>query len=478
MGLFEQVRAELAARRKPGAVRDWPVGKGTMLPFDPRYGHEDARFSPESYEDYIATSNQIYSAATLRARLLSGLKLRLYRGEGSSRKDASSSPAASVLRYVNPHWTPSRLARMDELSMCLWGESYWAVERGPDGVPREIWWMKPSRVRPIPHEDSYLSGFLYEPIAGGQPIEFGAHEVVWFRYPNPIDEFSPLSPLAAARLAADTGNDMMKANQALFTNGLALGGLVVPTTDKVVFSPDQAIELEELLQRRWSGSDKAHKWAVLRFEAQLKELGVTPKDAEYLGGLNLTLRQVANAYGIPSPLLNDMEFATLANVRELLKALWTLTLVPDSQLRAEEIAEQFLPMFAGRGPDAAEYDYTRVPELQEAASEVWARERQAIEIGRKTINEIREANGEPSVAWGDVWWAPVNKAPVSGPDGFDTAPAAEPERAPVDEPASDDDPAADPAINAAAEEEAQRLLLAAFGRTPTKANGFHRPSSL
>jgi len=410
MGLVERIQAALT--KQPGE-RAWPVGKGAVWPLDARDGHDDSRFSPESYENYVVTSNQIYSAATLRARLMSGLRLRLYRGEGPARKEITSGPAYDLLRHVNPYWTPRRLAWMDELSMCIWGESYWAIERDANGVPREIWWMKPSRVRPVPDENNYLRGFIYDPIVAGESIAFDVDEVVWFRYPNLIDEFSPLSPLAAARLAADTGSDMMKANQRLFTNGLMAGGLIVPTTDKVVFTPEQAQELERLLDRRWTGADKAHRWSVLRFEAQLKELGVTPKDAEFLGGLNLTLRQVANAYGIPSPLLNDMEYATLANVRELLKALWTLTLVPDSQLRAAEIAEQLLPRFPGRGPDSCEYDYRDVPELQESASEQWARERQAIEVGRKTINEVRRENGEPPVPWGDVWWCPVNKFAVA-----------------------------------------------------------------
>lgn len=414
MGLLERIQAAL---NPPTNERTWPVGKGVVLPTDRIQGHDDSLFSPESYGSYLVTSAEIFGVVSLRARLMSGLHLQLFRGYGPSRKEITTGPAVDLLRKVNPFWTAARLARMDELAMCLWGETYWAVERGPDGMPTEIWWLKPSRVRPVPHESGYLSGFLYEPVLGGKPIPFTADEIVWFRYPNPLDEFSALSPLAAARLAADTGHAMMTANRKLFDNGMMAGGLIVPTTDKVVFSAEQAGELENLLDKRWTGADKAHRWSVLRFEAQLKELGVSARDAEFLGGLNLSLRQVCNAYGVPSPLLNDMEHATLANVRELLTAVWSLTLVPDSQLKSAEITEQLLPMFPSqRRPDFAEYDYTRVPELQEAASEVWARERQAIESGRKTINEVRLQAGEPPVPWGDVWWCPVNKFAVSAED--------------------------------------------------------------
>jgi HK97 family phage portal protein len=389
------------------------------------YGHDDSLFSPEEYGDYLATSNEIYSAANLRARLISSLPLDLFRGSGQKKVRDETSPAAELLRYVNPFWTQKRLGRMDELSMCVWGESYWAIERDPRGRPSEIWWMKPSRVKPVIDAEQYVKHFIYEPIIGGEQLKFETNEIVWFRYPNPLDEFSALSPVVAARLAADSASAMMKSNQNLFVNGLQMGGLVVPK-DKITFSETQAEELQLNLERRFKGVDKAHKWLVLRYEAELKGMNVSPKDAEFLGGLRMTLKQIGNAFGIPVPLLNDMEGATLTNAREYQQILWAHALKPDADLRAGEIEEQFLPLFRG-GADHAAFDYSGVEALQEAKSESWARERQAIDVGRYTINEIREKNGEPPVKWGDVWWAPVNKFPVDSEDSAPPSSESKPE---------------------------------------------------
>lgn len=432
MGLFESFQQEMERRRQPAHLT-WSVGSGAVPLGDQYHGHSLSQHSPVEYGDYIATSNEIYSVASKRARLLSGLTLRLYAGTDSDKREITTGPAHRLLNYVNPYWTPRRLARMDELAMCVFGHTAWAVERDRSGMPSEIWWVKPDRLTPVPHEKEYLSGFLYEPISGGPPIPFSPDEIAWFRYPNPVDEFAPLSPLSAARLAADSASAMMKANRNLFTNGMQLGGMIVPTGEQVTYSTQQAQELEDLLDLRWRGVDKAHRWAVLRFDAQLKALGVTPRDAEFANGLNLTMKQVCNAYGMQSALLNDLEHATLSNVRDLERHEWVSTLVPDSQLKADEIQEQFLPLFGrtpGRStPDHCEYDYSTVAALQESEGEKWTRERQAIEIGRKTINEIREANGEPPVKWGDVWWAPVNKSAVKGADSMpqgDTTPAEVP----------------------------------------------------
>lgn len=426
MGLLDRVNDQ----RRRGARAAWPVGNGSLIGGEGIRGHDDERFSPEVYGDYLATSNDIFTAANLRARLMSSLDLNLYDREGPDKQLVTSGLEYDLLRYVNPFWTRRRLARMDELCMCVWGETIWALEPGPDGrTPGEIWWLKPSRVKPVPHDSGYLAGFLYHPVSGGPPIAFRPDEIVWHRYPNPMDEFSPLSPLAAARLAADTSAAMVKANRDMFKNGLSLAGLVVPATDKVSFSSDQAEDLELQLRKRFSGSENQHRWAVLRYEAQFKPMSVTQKDAEWSVGLNLNLRSVANAYGIPLPMMNDMANATLANASEYEKVLWIHTLVPDSQLRADEIVEQFLPRFRTRTRHA-EFDYSKIAALQESETEQWTREVEAMRAGALTINQWRRSKGMPDVPWGDVWWAPVNVSAVtdasSAPEG-DTSPSTLPE---------------------------------------------------
>jgi HK97 family phage portal protein len=419
----------ISERAKSWGRRSWPVGVGTVDAADRYWGHQDP-YVPAEYGEYVATSNEVYSAASLRARLMSGLPLKLYRGRGNDKQLIESGPAVDLLRRVNPHWTWPRLARMDELAMCVWGKTFWALEPGRDGRPAEIWWLRADRCRPVPHETAYLdpeTAYVYEPVMGGPLIEFRADEIVWFRYPHPLDEFSALSPLVAARLAADSASAMQKANKLLFDQGLLGGGLIVPATNKVDFSPEQARDLERQFASRMKGVDQAHRWAVLRFEAKVQALSISPRDAEFINGLGLNQRQICNAYGIPSPLLNDLGESNMAILAELVRAMWSHTLVPDAQLRSAEIVEQLLPRFAGMrdAPDYAEFDFGTVAALQESQSEAWAREAQALDRGAMTINEWRARQGLPRVEWGDVWWAPVNKSAVtdaaSTPQG-DTSP--------------------------------------------------------
>lgn len=412
MGFLDRI-AEVHHGAKPAL--SWPVGQDVIGA--PAFGHPSP-FDQEKYGEYIATSNEIFSAVSLRARQMAGLQLNLYKGRDADKKlTPLEHPAAKLLDYVNPFWTPERLNRMDEMSMGIWGESYWAIEKDAFGTPTEIWWLKATKVKPVEDRDQYLKGFIYTS-ATGERIPFTPDEIVWFRYPHPGDEFAAMSPLAAARLAADTASAMTRSNEQLHNQGLQLGGVIVPAKDKLTFKEGQAEELEQLLDKRWSKPKNRARWAVLRYEAQFLPMNITPKDADVVAGLNLALRQVLNVYGIPSPLMNDMEHATLANVKELVRWLWEGALQPDAKLRAAEIREQFLPMFKAPGsPDWAEYDFTKVAALQESQSEAWTRDAQAMDRGAITVNEWRRGKGMPDVAWGDVWWAPVNKAAVNSATG-------------------------------------------------------------
>lgn len=468
MGVVEDFRARL---RRPRGGRAWPVGKGELVAPDYAYGHDQSQFSPEEYGDYLATSNDIFAVATQRARLLSSVPLRFYRGSGANKVERPESAAARLYRQVNPYWTSERLNRVDELSMSVWGESYWALEY-QGGQPAEIWWLKPSRVRPVPHETEYLRRFAYHSVSG-EVLMFEPHEIVWQRYPNPLDEFSPLSPLAAARLAADTSAAMMRSNRAMFANGLQAAGIITPPADKVTFSEQQASELERDMTRRLSGADKAHRWAILRYEAKFQQLQLSQRDAEFVAGLGLTFRQVCRAYGMQPALMGDMDNATLANATVFERIEWTRALVPDAALRAGDIREQYLPRFAGRGaPDHCEHDLTAVPALQESATESWTREAQALDRGAITINEWRKGKGMPPVAWGDRPWLPVNKAPV-GADGALELPEQPAGKTPPDDEVNPASPAPQVSGEKALDHMAARRLLSQID-WPRALNGARR----
>jgi SPP1 gp7 family putative phage head morphogenesis protein len=186
----------------------------------------------------------------------------------------------------------------------------------------------------------------------------------------------------------------------LFEQGYQLGGYVAPEEGRT-FTREQAKELEEDMARRFKGVDKAHRWAVLRFKAEMKSLGVTPKDAEFLGALAWSLEEACRAYKIPLDMVGGQR--TYENVRASDRAFWMRAMLPEAKFVSSEVVEQLLPMFQSR-PDVVELDTSHVPALQEEEGEQWKREEGQIKVGAITVNEWRETKGLEPVEWGDERW--------------------------------------------------------------------------
>lgn len=356
--------------------------------------------SPTAYGEYIARSVGVYACATLRAENLSGLPLKLYRGIGEGRELVEYGALVDLLRKVNPFWTFSQLVEMTELSLGLWGKAFWVLERGPNGkgVPTEIWWARPDQMRVVPHPEKYIAGYVLT--ANGQEIPFLPEEVVYIRYPNPLDEFGGLSPIAAARLSIELGHAGLMSNKRLFDQGLQAGGIISPADKDQTWTKDQTEGLERLLSARLKGEHNAHKWAVLSQQVSAQQLGVNPKDAEFLGQMRWSLADVCRVYKVSPVLIQDLEHSTYSNFEQALKALWVLALTPESKRIAAAITEQLLPLFPGEA-DEAEFDLSGVESLQEGEDAKWMREQGQLQTNAITINEWRQSRGLEPVPWGD-----------------------------------------------------------------------------
>jgi HK97 family phage portal protein len=341
------------------------LGPAVIEPADVAFGADPAEWAPTRYGEYLTQSSAVYACANLRARNLAGLKMHAY----LNGKEITQGPAVDLLRKVNPHWTWARLMHMTELSLCLWGQSFWVIERGPsgEGKPTEIWWARPDHMRIVPDENNYLAGFIYE--WNNKRIAFKASEVVWLRYPNPLDEFAGLSPMAATRLAVDTGHAALKSNNAIFKNGVQLAGIVTPDDKESTWQADQVRALRDMLEQRFKGADKAHRLAVLGQSAKFTPMGVTPRDAQFIELMQWTRTDVAMVFGVPPELIGDNTASTYNNVREAHRGIWNDTLIPEAEMIAAELNEQLMPMF-GQANLEVRWDYSVVGALSADMAEI------------------------------------------------------------------------------------------------------------
>lgn len=349
------------------------------------------------YGRYMATSPSVYAAIKLRADALTRPPLRVYRtGETGGRRAAveSSHPAARLLDRVNQWHTRADLWRATETHLCLWGAAFWAIERDEDGQP-ELWPLRPDRVAVLPDRQRYVRGFVYRGVA--EPVAYTPDEIVWLRYFNPLEELAGLSPLAPARLSADMGHEGLRFNRHLLRNS-ARPDFLLLTNEEM-----SETELEEFYTRwemRHQGSTNANRPAVASAVRDVKTLGLSHRDIDFIQGLRWSLEEVSRTYGVPKLLLGDFERATYANVQASERMFWRNTVVPEVRFLEEQLNRMLLPRL-GYPQLSVEFDLSAIEALQEDENNRVQRESALLDRGVLTINEVRRERNLPEVPWGD-----------------------------------------------------------------------------
>ncbi len=362
------------------------------------------------YGRYMATSPSVYAAVKLRADALTRPPLRVYRmdgaspsprpspakGEGAGRRApvSPSHPVARLLERVNPWHTRADLWRATETHLCLWGAAFWAIEQGDDGQP-ELWPLRPDRMVVIPDRRQYVRGFVYRGVA--EPVAYTPDEIVWLRYFNPLEELAGLSPLAPARLSADMGHEGLRFNRHLLRNSARPDFLLLTNHEL------NETELEEFYARwemRYQGPGNAHRPAVASAVRDVKTLGLSHRDIDFIQGLRWSLEEVSRAYGVPKLLLGDFERATYANVQASERMFWRNTIVPEVKFLEEQLNRMLLPRL-GYPNLSVEFDLSVIEALQEDENNRVQRETALLDRGVLTINEVRRERNLPEVPWGD-----------------------------------------------------------------------------
>ena len=344
-------------------------------------------WTPESYGEYYPKSALVYSAIKLRQDAVSRVPLAVYRGD-EERPAGADHPAQRLLDRPNPFWTRGELWRATETYLGLWGSAFWGLERDGGGRVAEIWPLRPDRMRVVPDEESYVRGFVY--MAGGQEAaSYLPEDVVWMRYFNPLEEYAGLSPMAPLRLSADMGLESLRASRSALLNDSS-PGIFVETEDTP--TDDEVREFYERWEARFKGVDKVRRPAFLSGGMSVRSLGFSPREMEYFQNMRWSLEDVSRVYGVPKPMLSDIDRATFSNFNMARRVFWEDTIVPQLGFYEEALNAGLMPGL-GDGTLRVGFDVSGVEALRETENDKAKRRIGYVKAGIMTAEEVREEMG-------------------------------------------------------------------------------------
>jgi HK97 family phage portal protein len=389
LGIFRRKLITAASRALQADVQAHHVTQGI-----------GADWTPTSYGEYQPASVPVYAAIRVRAEAMGRTPWGLFQETTGEEiiPLPETHPLTQTFAQPNPWFTGKELIRATETYLCLWGKAFWAIEPSETTGRLELWPLRPDRVEVLPGQgprDPYIRGYRYRGL--DRDVLYLPEEIEFFRYFNPLQDRTGLSPIAPLRLTLDMGRDALRYNRSTFKNG-GIPDYLLMAADTLTEA--QVQDFYARWEARFSGPDKAHRPAFVSGITDAKILAFSSREMEFIEGMRWTVKDVARVYGVPETMLAELQFATMANMEVLERWFWRSTIIPEATMLADRITASLLPKL-GFPAHRLAFDFTGIEALSEGEDQRLKRETEFLNQGVLTVNEVRHFRGLQDVAWGN-----------------------------------------------------------------------------
>lgn len=381
----------------------------------------DAVWTPRNYEKLLAEGYEqavwVYACVSWLTRLAKGVKWLVYVGDDEPKKH----PLLDLMNRPNEEQASDAFIEAVYGYLLTAGNVY--IERvGLEGrSPVELWVKRPDRMRVIPDPTTRVGGYLYTVNQEEYRLEPWAvrHLKTW----HPRNDWYGMSPLEAAARGIDTFNTGQAHNLALMQNGARPSGAWV--TDSAL-TDEQFARLKAEMQDATAVTSRGRPIVVEgKGGIRWQELGLAPKDLDWLGGQADAARQVHAAYGV-HPVVTGLHQGTYENQRMALRSLMLNAVLPFLDALVAEMNMWVAPAY---GPNVRlAYDRDAFPVMSEDQDSLWTRAEAGWTKGLLTRNEARSLIGYDLLPpeQGEVF-ASNGLAPAAPPSAVTPEPEPEPE---------------------------------------------------
>lgn len=356
-------------------------------------------FAREGY----ANSAIVYACINEIAKAIGGLRWIAHQRRRGRLREIDEHPLLALLRRPNPLQGGGRFFELLTGYLMISGNTY--IERvGPgsaaaalDQPPRELYALRPDRMKVVPGSP-LMPIQRYEYQASGVITKLPEPLVLHLKLFHPLDDWYGLSPLQVLAQAVDTDSIATSWNFQLIKKGARPSGALVVERN---LTDAQYARLKTQVEEQ-VGASEAGRPLILEGGMDWKEMGITPRDMDWIESRRMTKQDIAMAYGVPAELIGLKE-ATYENRREAKRAFYTETVLPLADFLRDDLNNWLAPLYGDNL--TLTYDRDAIEALQEDREKLWMRVKQADWL---TVNEKRIATGYDERPDGDTLLVPFN----------------------------------------------------------------------
>src|SRR5258707_971072 len=217
-----------------------------------------------------------------------------------------------------------------------------------------LWPVRPDRMTPLPSADSYLAGWIYTSPDGREKIPLSVRDVIYNRYPDPLDTYGGTGPIQSVMTEIDSGPFGAEWNRNFFQNSATPGGVI---------QADSGLDAGDFdrIRDRWleshRGVNRAHRVAVLEGGLTWVPNSMSVRDMDF-ANLRTTgrdvIREALGMHKVMTGVTDDVNRAN-AQTGEEVFASWKI--VPRLDRWKDVLNFQYLPLFGSTGV-GVEFDYS------------------------------------------------------------------------------------------------------------------------
>lgn len=291
-----------------------------------------------------------------------------------------------------------------------------------------------------------IVGYLHRQPGKRDADAYLAHEICQVKYYNPYYPLRGLAPHEAARQVTQSDWKQSQYNEAFFDNDATPGVILVSQTE---LGPAQKDELRESWDERNRGYRRRRRTTVLEGGMDIKDVGSTHRDMEFVNLARYNVEQLCAVYKVPDAEISNYKNLNFATAEAIKTQFWNNTLLPIMTLIEEAIYNGMMKR-PGRTRYWVEFDRAKIDALVENELTKMNTGQVAMDMGVpfNEVNERYQLGFKKQPGWGDVGSFKMPRtpakslteapAPIGGQPGLPGAPMTPrpgfPPKAPGDSP--------------------------------------------